>query len=169
MFPSNQTINNNSYYHFIIYFIIFILFLFIFSFFISSIISSKYSFYINSFIQTSGYITDCNIKHHNINHSSRYGIYVNYIYSVNNIPYYGSDLYDSVSSLDSAKHICNLINNTYSVPIYYDPNNFSISVVNRGFLYLITYISYSVMIVLFIILLYFIIFNNNLLKMFSNN
>ena len=141
-----------------------LLIIFAVSFFISSLLAQNQAYIIDSFSQTTGKITKCVIEHQmdSRNNFSRYGLRIHYEYVVDNISYCGTDIIDSYSSLAKAKNICEKFKkNDKPIIVYYDPKSHSVSVINKGFLYLITRITFSVAICLILCAMVSFYFRNN--------
>lgn len=140
------------------------LIIFAMSFISSSFVAIKQNSFFNSFLQTDGKIIKCNIEQQidTRNNFTRYGLRIYYTYNVNDISYCGSDIFDSYSSLLKAKENLNFFSNyNDSIIVYYNPTQHNMSLLNKGYLYLITYITFFTAVGLIFIAIIIYYFRNN--------
>lgn len=153
-----------SYCNFRIIFSCILLIIFAMSFISSSLFTIRQNLLVNSFLQTDGKIIKSNIEQHidYRNNFTRYGLRIYYTYNINNITYCGSDIFDSYSSLLKAKDKLDFFNKyNGNINIYYNPTQHNISILNKGYLHLITYITSSTAIGLIFIAIIIFYFRNN--------
>lgn len=112
----------------------------------SSFLSTKQTYFYNSFLKTYGKIIKCSIEKHTDkrNNYSRYGLRVHYTYTIDDNSYCGSDIVESCSSLSRIKELFNFYSKyNDELIVYYNPLKNNESILNKGYLHLITYITSS--------------------------
>lgn len=130
----------------------------------SSFLTTKQTYFYNSFLQTHGKIIKCNIEKHTDkrNNFSRYGLRIHYTYVVDNNSYCGSDVIESCSSLSKINELYNFYSKyNGTLIVYYNPLQNNESILNKGYLHLITYITSSTAIGLIFIATIAYYFRNN--------
>lgn len=130
----------------------------------SSFLSTKQTHFYNSFLKTYGKIIKCSIEKHTDkrNNHSRYGLRVHYTYTIDDNSYCGSDIIESCSSLSRIKELFNFYSKyNDELIVYYNPLKNNESILNKGYLHLITYITLSTAFGLFFVAAIAYYFRNN--------